>query len=269
MLGAQPGNWLTNAVIGDRDRYANLMLTQLENMLIYFGDTESGYEGLTQIANRDGTYDFYDSALPPASYMWENDGAGTGTGTVNQTVGADLLLVLMHLIGNISEEMQFLNVEFKINVAPVLFKVLKFSMNSKIYNQDNPLSKLKVAFSSDDGIIASMSSNSLSRTESSFAILPDAMLSPNSPFNPTDEDLMFITIPTLQSALEDSGLTDLVMQPTLIDTMVLPSAPGYRDGTVRTSLKRIGSLLAPVEKCVWVISGMGINSRYTPPAPST
>jgi hypothetical protein len=49
--------------------------------------------------------------------------------------------------------------------------------------------------------------------------------------------------------------------------MVLPSAPGYREGVVRTALKRVGSLLCPVSGLVRVISGMGTNSRYTPPSP--
>jgi hypothetical protein len=89
------------------------------------------------------------------------------------------------------------------------------------------------------------------------------MLNPETPFNPSDEDLMFITFPTLQSAF-DGETTDLVMAPVPIDKMVLPSAPGYRDGIVRTALKRIGSLLCPIRKTVHVISGMGVNARYTP-----
>jgi hypothetical protein len=62
----------------------------------------------------------------------------------------------------------------------------------------------------------------------------------------------------------DNVLDDLVMMPQLIDKMVLPSAPGYRDGVVRTSLKRIGSLLCPIRKTVHCITGMGTNSRYEP-----
>jgi hypothetical protein len=50
--------------------------------------------------------------------------------------------------------------------------------------------------------------------------------------------------------------------PMLIDKMVLPNAPGYRDGVVRTSLKRIGSLLCPVRKTVHCVTGMGTNARY-------
>jgi len=127
------------------------------------------------------------------------------------------------------------------------------------------LSIINNAFESGNKIQATLAVNSGKGLYSSFEMVPDPMLMPNTPFNDTDEDLMFITFPTLQSELDGSDLTDLVMAPVPIDKMILPSAPGYRDGVVRTALKRIGSLLCPVEKTVHVISGMGKNSRYVAP----
>lgn len=265
-VGAQDGNWLTNATIGDRDGYANLMLEQLANLMWYFGDTTAGFDGLTQIANRDGTYTLYPASQPPAEYMWQNDGAGTGVGIVNQTVGADLLLMLNHMLGEKLQALSFLPVEVKVNCSPILYKALKFSMLSKIYNQNNPLSIIRTAFDAGDKIIGTMATNSFDQGFTSFELTPDPALMPNTPFNPTVEDLLFITFPTFQNAMENGALTDLVMAPTAIDKMILPSAPGYRDGVVRTALKRIGSIIAPVQGTVHVVSGMGINSRYTPPS---
>jgi hypothetical protein len=264
-VGSQEGNWLTGAVISDRDAYANLMLEQLMTTLLYFGHPETGFEGLTQIADRDDAYDYYPSDKPPAQYLWDHDGAGGGT-PVNPTVGADLLLMLNHLIADKMEELQFLPVSCRVACSPILWKALKFSMLSKTFNQNNPLSIINNAFESGNKISATLAVRSGEGLYRSFEMVPDPMLMPNTPFNTTDEDLMFITFPTLQSELEGSQLTDLVMAPMPIDKMVLPSAPGYRDGLVRTCLKRIGSLLCPVRKTVHVISGMGTNARYTPPA---
>jgi hypothetical protein len=262
-VGGQDGNWLTGATIGDRDAYANLMLEQLMTTLIYFGHPETGFEGLVQIADRDNTYDYYDSTKPPASYLWDHDGAGGGT-PVNMTVGADLLLMLSHFIAEKMEELFFLPVMCRVSCSPILWKAFQFSMLSKVYNQNNPLSIINNVFESGNKIKATLAVNSGKGLYSNFEMVPDPMLMPNTPFNDTDEDLMFITFPTLQSELDGSDLTDLVMAPVPIDKMILPSAPGYRDGVVRTALKRIGSLLCPVEKTVQVISGMGKNSRYTP-----
>jgi uncharacterized protein YoaH (UPF0181 family) len=256
IYGGMEGNWLTNSVIGDRDAYANLMLEQLSCLLYYFGHAESGFEGLTQIANRDGTYEFYPTASPPAEYMWNDN--------TNTTVGADLLMMFNRMLAEKMEDLFFLPVNIKVTCSPILYKVLKFSMLSKTFNQNNPLSIIDKAFESGNKIQGTLVTNSGDNLYRTFELVPDPMLMPNTPFNATAEDLMFITFPTLQSELEEGNLVDLIMAPTPIDKMVLPSAPGYRDGVARTALKRVGSLLCPVAKTVHVISGMGTNARYTP-----
>jgi hypothetical protein len=260
------GAWLVGTTVGDQDVFADLMLKILMNTLIYFGHDESGFDGLTQIAIRDDAYTMYPSNRPPAQYLWDNDGAGPGSGPVNMTVGADLLLMLNHFIADKMEELHFLPTEIRINCGSTLYKALQFSMLSKTYKQDNPLSIIDTAFQAKNRIVGTLVTRSAEGLQSSFQLCPDPMLDPNTPFNATDEDLMFITFPSLQSELEvDNVLSDLVMMPNLIDKMILPSAPGYRDGVVRTAIKRVGSLLCPIRKTVHVITGMGNNGRYVAP----
>jgi hypothetical protein len=257
LVGSQEGNWLPGATFGDMDRFADLMLNVLWHSLVYFGDTESGFEGLLQIANRDGTVDQYDGIT--ADYIWQHDGA-TSTTDVNTTAGADLLLMFNHFIADRVEEAFFLPTSIKINCSPILYKVLSYSMLSKVYNQTSPLSIINSAFQSGNKIIGTLATKSLNGTYQSFELCPDPMLMPGTPFNPNTFDLMYMTFPSMQSELEvEDNLNDLVMLPTLIERMVLPSAPGYRDGTVRTELKRFGSIIAPVEKTVHILQGMGIN----------
>jgi hypothetical protein len=270
IVEGRQGNWLGASLIGDRDVFADLMLDILMNTLIYFGHAESGFEGLTQIATRDGTYTQYPSDKPPASYLWENDGAGSGAGPVNQTVGADLLLMFNHMIADWLEDMFFLPVDVMVNCSPIMWKVFHWSMLSKVYNQNSPLSIINTAFESDSKMVQTVATRSGNALQHKITFCSDPMLMPNTPFNPTDEDLMFVTFPTLQSEFENNNqLTDLVMMPKLISRMVLPSAPGFREGVVRTALKRVGSLLCPVKGLVRVITGMGTNGRYTPPTPPT
>lgn len=255
IVGGMNGNWLTNATIGHRDAYANLMLEQLMTSLVYFGHAESGFDGLTQIANRDSTYDAYPDSKPPAQELWDDSS--------QQTVGADILMEFMRILGDKLEELYFLPTDIRVACAPILYKVLKFSMLSKVYNQNNPLSIIQTAFDAGNKIVGTMATRSGEQIERRFELIPDPMLAPSTPFNSTDEDLMFITFPSFQSSLDEGGLTDVVMMPTPIDKMILPSAPGFRDGVVRTGLKRVGSLLAPIEKSVHVITGMGTNNRYS------
>ena len=257
--------WLVGQMLSDRDVYANLMLEQLANILTYFGHNETRFDGLQQMADRDGAIEYYPSNRAPAEYMYEHDGAEDAE-PVNTTVGADLLLKLMHFIADRAEAMHFLPVAIRMSCAPVLWKALNYTMTSKVYNQNSPLSIINTAFESSNKIVSTLATNSGKKLWTQLELVPDPMLSPRSPFNDTDEDLMFMTFPTLQSEMGDQ--TDLVMAPVLIDKMVLPSAPAYRDGQVRTALRRIGSLICPMTNVVHIISGMGTNKRYTPPVPT-
>jgi hypothetical protein len=263
IVNARAGNWIGSAILGDRDMFADLMLDILMNTLIYFGHTESGFEGLTQIAIRDGCYTQYDSARAPAQYLWDNDGAHGGA-PVSETVGADLLLMFNHFIADRLEEMFFLPTNIKVNCSPILYKVFKWSQLSKVFNQNSPLTIIDSAYKSDNRMVATVATKAGNQLERKLELCADPMLMPNTPFNPTDEDLMFLTFPEMQSEFEvNNQLSDLVMMPKLISRMVLPSAPGYREGVVRTALKRIGSMLCPVSKTVHVLTGMGTNGRYT------
>jgi hypothetical protein len=257
IIQGQNGNWLTGATMGDREVYARLMLEQLMNTLLYFGHPESGFEGLFQIADRDDYFELYDDTLPPLETLWNE----SFTDATRTTTGADAVMQVNKFIADMMEELNFLAVSVHISCSPIVYKVLKWSMHSKVYNPDSPLKILSEHFK-DNGnrIIGTMATRSGDGLNASYAIAPDPMLMPNTPFNQTDEDLMFVTFPELQSAMP-SGLDSLVMAPTAIDFMVLPNWP-HRDGTLRTGLKRIGSLLCPVKKCVKVISGFGRNSRY-------
>jgi len=263
IVNSRSGNWLGASLIGDRDVFADLMLDILANVLRYFGHDEAGFEGLAQIAIRDGCYTQYDSFKPPAQYLWDNDGAGSGSGPINTTVGADLLLMFNHFIADRLEEMFFLPTNIVVNCSPIMYKVFKWSQLSKEFNQNSPLTIIDSAYKSDNRMVATIATKAGNQLERKLELCADPMLMPGTPFNPTDEDLMFITFPELQSELENNNqLTDLVMMPELISRMVLPSAPGYREGVVRTALKRIGSLLCPVKRTVHCLTGMGTNGRY-------
>jgi hypothetical protein len=61
--------WLVGQLMSDRDVYADQMLEQLMNILLYFGHDETGFCGLRQIADRDGTIEYYPSDRAPASYV--------------------------------------------------------------------------------------------------------------------------------------------------------------------------------------------------------
>jgi len=259
VLGQQ-GDFLGGQLIGDRDAYANLMLRTLKNNLYYYGAAE--FDGLYQIADRDalvaGTISSMETySGTPLNDIWDTDMVSNAAGL---TTGATIIKAFTYMFGEIMESLNFMPKSVRIACSPIVYKVLKFVLTSDAYVQKSPLSFINTAFEFGNKIIGTMSTKGLDNGWSSFELMPDPMLMPQTPGNPHDYDLMFITFPEWQSALEPSNLSDVIIAPVLIENMILPSAPGYRDGTVRTAMSRIGSILAPVERSVFCIKGFGVQS---------
>jgi hypothetical protein len=53
-------------------------------------------------------------------------------------------------------------------------------------------------------------------------------------------------------------MDSLILAPVAIENFILPSYP-QRDGLLRTQLKRVGNVIAPVEKTIKIIRGMGVQ----------
>jgi len=258
ILGQQ-GNFLGGQLIGDRDAYANLMLRTLKNNLYYYGAEE--FDGLYQIADRDAlvagtisTMETYSGT--PLNDIWDVDMVSSTPGL---TTGATIIKAFTYMFGEIMESLNFMPKSVRIACSPTVYKVLKFVLTSDAFVQKNPLSFINSAFEFGNKVVGTMSTQGLDAGWSSFELMPDPMLGVQTPGNPNDYDMMFITFPEWQSALEPSNLSDVIIAPVLVENMILPSAPGYRDGTVRTAMSRIGSILAPVERSVFCIKGFGIQ----------
>jgi hypothetical protein len=243
------GNPLGSVLIGDREKYARLMLEQLYNALLYFGNPGSDFEGLAQIVAEETWPD------APLNYIW-NDAANT-------TKGADAIEALNRMIGDMMEGLNYLPVAVRINVSPAAYKVLKWTMTNKNFNPVNPLSILANNFSSSEKIVTTMPSVAGNGIQTSYELVPDPMLAPGTPWNPDDSDLMFITFPAVQSAME--GMTDLIMAPVAIENYILPNVWPGRDGLLRTMLKRVGSVIAPVQGTVKIVRGFGVQESYVAP----
>jgi hypothetical protein len=237
LVGAQEGNFLTSMGIGDRERYARLMLEQLTNAMWLFGASEAGFEGLSQLA----TTDTYSGTTLQA--IWEGSSA---------TKGALAVTALMTMLGDMQESLSFMAASFRINVSPTAYKVLKWVMMSDVYNSNNPLSVIKNSFGDSEMIV----SNGFGTGVGDFVIVSDPFCAPQTPWNANDSDLMFITIPSVKSALEP--MSSLVVAPVAIENFVLPAYP-QRDGLQRTMMRRVGSIIAPVTGTIKIVRGFGVQ----------
>ncbi len=236
----QSGNFVTNQVKADREKYAMMVLDRMQDALIYFGSDEAGIDGLADVTT-------------PVAY------SGTPLYDIfsgsSATPGSDIVLAMNKVIGDFLRENHYMARKVRINVSEYVFQALTQTVYSKTYNPESPLKILTGSFKAKNELDGG-------QVQVSYEIVSDTMLNPSvtggeqNPFNPNTYDYMFITVPTIEDAM---GTQDsLIIHPELLKSYVIP-ALWQRTGILYTMYKRIGGVIAPIEGTVKVVTGFGYN----------
>ena len=231
----QTGNFVTGQIKADREKYAMMVLDRMQDALIYYGSKEAGIDGLIDVATVEvytGT-PLYDILMGASS-----------------TAGSDIVKAMNRLISNFLRENHYMAQELKINVSEYVFQALTQTVYSDVYNPDSPLKILSGNFKGrnelDGGLV-----------QCKYTIVSDTMCNPNTPFNPSNYDMCFMTVPKITDAL--TGTQDsLIIHPELLKSYMVP-ALWQRTGLLYTMYKRIGGVIAPIQGTVKVVQGLGIQ----------
>ena len=231
----QAGNFVTGQIKADREKYAMMVLDRMQDALIYYGSKEAGIDGLIDVA----TVEVY-TGTPLHDILM---GAST-------TAGSDIVKAMNRLISNFLRENHYMAQELKINVSEYVFQALTQTVYSDVYNPDSPLKILSGNFKGrnelDGGLV-----------QCKYTIVSDTMCNPNTPFNPSNYDMCFMTVPKITDAL--TGAQDsLIIHPELLKSYMVP-ALWQRTGLLYTMYKRIGGVIAPIEGTVKVVQGLGVQ----------
>ena len=231
----QTGNFVTGQIKADREKYAMMVLDRMQDALIYYGSKEAGIDGLIDVA----TVEVY-AGTPLYDILM---GAST-------TAGSDIVKAMNRLISNFLRENHYMAQELKINVSEYVFQALTQTVYSDVYNPDSPLKILSGNFKGrnelDGGLV-----------QCKYTIVSDTMCNPNTPFNPSNYDMCFMTVPKITDAL--TGTQDsLIIHPELLKSYMVP-ALWQRTGLLYTMYKRIGGVIAPIQGTVKVVQGLGIQ----------
>lgn len=231
----QTGNFVTGPIKADREKYAMMVLDRMQDALIYYGSKEAGIDGLIDVA----TVEVY-TGTPLYDILM---GAST-------TAGSDIVKAMNRLISNFLRTNHYMAKELKINVSEYVFQALTQTVYSDVYNPDSPLKILSGNFKGrselDGGLV-----------QCKYTILSDTMCNPNTPFNPSNYDMCFMTVPKITDAL--TGTQDsLIIHPELLKSYMVP-ALWQRTGLLYTMYKRIGGVIAPIEGTVKVVQGLGVQ----------
>ena len=231
----QTGNFVTGQIKADREKYAMMVLDRMQDALIYYGSKEAGIDGLIDVATVEvyaGT-PLYDILMGASS-----------------TAGSDIVKAMNRLISSFLRENHYMAQELKINVSEYVFQALTQTVYSDIYNPDSPLKILSGNFKGrnelDGGLV-----------QCKYTIVSDTMCNPNTPFNPSNYDMCFMTVPKITDAL--TGAQDsLIIHPELLKSYMVP-ALWQRTGLLYTMYKRIGGVIAPIQGTVKVVQGLGVQ----------
>lgn len=231
----QTGNFVTGQIKADREKYAMMVLDRMQDALIYYGSKEAGIDGLIDVA----TVEVY-TGTPLYDILM---GAST-------TAGSDIVKAMNRLISNFLRENHYMAQELKINVSEYVFQALTQTVYSDVYNPDSPLKILSGNFKGrnelDGGLV-----------QCKYTIVSDTMCNPNTPFNPSNYDMCFMTVPKITDAL--TGVQDsLIIHPELLKSYMVP-ALWQRTGLLYTMYKRIGGVIAPIQGTVKVVQGLGVQ----------
>ena len=229
----QSGNFVTGQIKADREKYAMMVLDRMQDALIYYGSREAGIDGLVDVAD----VEIY-TGTPIYDILNSN----------SATKGAEIVLAMNKIIGDFLRDNHYMPREVKINCSEYAFQALTQTVYSDNFNPSSPLKVLQGNFKGqselDGGLI-----------QAKYTITSDTMCNPNTPFNPSNYDMMFITVPKIEDAL--SGVQDsLVIHPELLKSYIVP-ALWQRTGLLYTIYKRVSGVIAPVEGTVKVIEGFG------------
>ena len=229
----QSGNFITGQIKADREKYAMMVLDRMQDALIYYGSKEAGIDGLIDVA---------DVELYTGTPIWSIFNGNSAT------KGAEITMAMNKVIGNFLRENHYMARKVVINVSEYVFQALTQSVYSDVYNPSSPLKIIESNFN-----VRNELDGGLVKVE--YTIVSDTMCNPNTPFNPSAYDMMFMTVPKIEDAL--TGTQDsLVIHPELLKSYMVP-ALWQRSGLLYTMYKRIGGVIAPVEGTVKVLEGFG------------
>lgn len=232
---SQAGNFVTGQIKADREKYAMMVLDRMQDALIYFGDKETGILGLQDVA----PVEVY--ADTPLYEIFSGNDA---------TAGAKIVKAMNKLIGDFLRQNHYMARELKINVSEYAFQALTQALYSDQFSPASPIKVLNGNFKAQNELDGGL-------VQCKYTIVSDTMCNPRTPFNPSDYDMAFMTVPTISDALTGEQ-SSLVIHPELLKSYMIP-ALWQRSGILYTAYRRISGIIAPIEGTVKVVMGLGVD----------
>lgn len=233
LKAAQKGNWIAPQVIAQRERYTKYMLDLSASIYRVFGDEDSGMVGLMQAT---------DPILYGGTPLY-NIISGTSA-----TKGAEVLNAVKRLVFDFLRETNFMAKKVKILCSTYMYQCLCQPTYSDQFDASAPVEKLHFTWSSADILNGSKVFD--------IVICPDKICDPHTPFNPSDEDILIMTIPEIEDGMGNQGSLIIAGEP--LSDFIVP-ALWSRNGMLYSYYKRITDCIVPLDNTVRIIKGSAVQ----------
>ena len=221
-------------MISQKQAYANWVMEMLTDVLIYWGNSATGTDGLFTVK---------------APTAWS--GVGSSLTTINAgsstSKGSDMYALFASAISDYLTTNLNKFTEVDIGMSPLAYNILSKQAYSSVYNPKSPLAIFMENFDAGE---------TKDGTKPTFNIFPDALLSANTIFNSLSTDYLVITSPSIGAGPNDEQQPIIALGAPLMD-FVYPVVPGQYN-TQYKQLRRTAGVFAPYTPAIQVYTGFGV-----------
>jgi len=220
-----------SVLIAKKIKYANYVLQMLTDFLTYYGNADTGTQGLFNVA----------AITPYAGSSIETivGGVGTSKGSVIYQALAGIVDAFFSRTYNKFDHI-------KIGMSTYAFNKISSTPYSDVYSAVSPIKIFQ------DNYLAGMTKEGkIPRVE----FYADPLLDASTTFNSSADDYLVITAPEIGTGPEDQRQS-VILQGMPLKEFVYPVIPGMVN-TQHRVLRRYAGIFAPIAESVQVISGFG------------
>ena len=221
-------------MISQKQAYANWVMEMLTDVLIYWGNSATGTDGLFTVASPTA-WSTYGSSMS-VIHAGSSASKGSDMYAAFAAAVADFLTLNLNKFDKVD-----------IGMSPLAYNIMSKEAYSAVYEPKSPLAIFFKNFEAGE---------SKGGSTPTFEIFPDALLSASTVFNSLATDYLVITSPSIGGGPNDERQPIVTLGAPLMD-FVYPVVPGQYN-TQYKQLRRTAGIFAPYTNAIKVYTGFGV-----------
>jgi hypothetical protein len=232
-LNSSAAPW-AGQMISQKQAYANWVMEMLTDVLIYWGNSATGTDGLFTV-------------VAPSAWSGVGSSLTVIQNGVSTSKGSDMYALFANAVSDFLTTNLNKFTEIDIGMSPLAYNIFSKQSYSAVYNPKSPMAVFMENFDAGENKDGTMPT---------FNIFPDALLSASTVFNSLATDYLVITSPSIGGGPNDEKQPIIAFGAPLMD-FVYPVVPGQYH-TQYKQLRRVAGVFAPYTPAIKVYTGFGV-----------